>query len=62
MAVGARHEARRVLRYIAGHAGADGHWSQNMWLDGTPYWQGVQMGRNGAADSLVDLAARRRRD
>ena len=22
---------------------ADGHWPQNMWLDGKPYWSGIQI-------------------
>jgi len=36
----------------------DGHWSQNMWLDGTPYWQGIQMDETALPILLVDLAAR----
>jgi glucoamylase len=37
---------------------ADGHWSQNMWLDGSPYWDGVQMDETALPILLVDLARR----
>ena len=37
---------------------ADGHWPQNMWLDGTPYWNGVQMDETALPILLVDLARR----
>ena len=35
--------ARRTLRYLLSTQEADGSWAQNLWLDGTPYWNGVQM-------------------
>jgi glucoamylase len=37
---------------------ADGHWPQNMWLDGTPYWTGMQMDETAFPILLVDLARR----
>ena len=58
LAVGARHSARRVLRYLQVTQEEDGHWSQNMWLDGTPYWTGIQMDETALPILLVDLAAR----
>ncbi|HTM03654.1 MAG TPA: glucan 1,4-alpha-glucosidase [Vicinamibacterales bacterium] len=58
IAAGAREEARRVLRYLQVTQEPDGHWSQNMWLDGTPYWQGIQMDETALPILLVDLAAR----
>ena len=58
IAAGARQEARRVLRYLQVTQEADGHWSQNMWLDGTPYWHGIQMDETALPILLVDLAAR----
>jgi glucoamylase len=58
LAVGARDEARRVLRYLQVTQEVDGHWAQNMWLDGTPYWHGVQMDETALPILLVDLAAR----
>jgi glucoamylase len=35
--------ARRTLRYLISTQEADGRWAQNLWLDGTPYWSGLQM-------------------
>ena len=58
LAVGARHSARRVLRYLQVTQEPDGHWSQNMWLDGTPYWQGIKMDETALPILLVDLSAR----
>jgi glucoamylase len=58
LAAGAHEDAGRVLRYLAVTQEADGHWPQNMWLDGTPYWNGVQMDETGSPILLVDLAKR----
>lgn len=58
LAAGARADVRRALRYLAVTQEADGHWPQNMWLDGTPYWNGVQMDETGFPILLVDLARR----
>jgi glucoamylase len=58
IAAGAEQEARRVLRYLRVTQESDGSWSQNMWLDGTPYWHGVQMDETALPILLVDLAAR----
>jgi glucoamylase len=43
LAAGNGEDARRVLFYLIGTQDADGHWPQNMWLDGRPYWGGLQM-------------------
>ena len=43
LGLGARREARNTLRYLIATQKADGSWSQNQWLGGTPYWQGVQL-------------------
>ena len=43
MAAGATHEARSVLHYLQATQEADGHWAQNMWLDGLPYMTGIQL-------------------
>ncbi len=58
LAAGAREEGLRALRYLAVTQEPDGHWPQNMWLDGTPYWDGVQMDETGFPILLVDLADR----
>lgn len=56
--VGAHEHVGRVLRYLEVTQEPDGHWSQNMWLDGTPYWHNVQMDETALPILLVDLAAR----
>ncbi len=43
IAMGHNVQARRTLRYLMSTQEADGRWAQNLWLDGTPYWNGVQM-------------------
>jgi glucoamylase len=58
LAAGALPEVRRVLAYLQTTQEADGHWGQNMWLDGTPYWIGIQMDETALPILLVDLARR----
>jgi glucoamylase len=43
LAIGAVREASNTLRYLLATQLADGHWSQNQWLGGKPYWSGVQL-------------------
>ena len=43
LAVGATPEALDTLRYLRATQLADGHWNQNQWLGGKPYWTGVQL-------------------
>ena len=58
LAVGAHEDASRVLSYLQATQEPDGHWSQNMWLDGSPYWNGIQMDETALPILLVDLARR----
>jgi len=58
LAAGAKEDMGRVLLYLAATQEADGGWPQNMWLDGTPYWNGVQMDEAGLPILLADLANR----
>ncbi|MBV6423539.1 MAG: Glucoamylase [Steroidobacteraceae bacterium] len=58
LAAGAHDDVRRVLRYLETTQEADGHWPQNMWLDGTPYWNGIQMDEAAFPILLADLARR----
>jgi len=55
-ALGAHEDVRRVLRYLEKTQAADGHWPQNMWVDGSPYWQGIQLDESAFPILLVDLA------
>lgn len=58
LAAGAGDEAVRVLNYLRATQEPDGHWPQNTWLDGTPYWQGVQMDECAFPILLVEMALR----
>lgn len=58
LAAGAKSEARQIVRYLQSIQEADGHWPQNCWLDGTPFWNGVQMDECAFPILLVDLARR----
>ncbi|HEX9078684.1 MAG TPA: glycoside hydrolase family 15 protein, partial [Desulfuromonadaceae bacterium] len=60
LAAGAGDDVRRVLSYLHSTQEGDGHWPQNMWLDGTPYWDGIQMDETAFPVLLVDLAWRER--
>jgi glucoamylase len=55
VAAGAFDDAHRVLRWLEATQEADGHWPQNAWLDGEPYWNGVQMDECAFPILLVDL-------
>lgn len=47
LALGEVHESRSILRYLIATQNEDGHWSQNQWLDGTPFWGGEQLDETG---------------
>src|SRR5262249_14345949 len=59
LAAGAIGDAVRVLRYLETTQEADGRWPQNMWLDGRPYWNGLQMDEAALPILLVDLLRRK---
>jgi glucoamylase len=42
-AVGSPDASRRALIYLAARQRPDGGFPQNFWVDGTPYWQGIQL-------------------
>lgn len=48
-------DAGRVLNYLMVTQEQDGHWPQNMWLDGAPYWRGIQMDQTALPVLLVEL-------
>jgi glucoamylase len=43
VAAGATDDAMRTASYLEVTQEVDGHWPQNMWIDGTPFWNGIQM-------------------
>jgi glucoamylase len=58
LAGGAVSDAIRVLHYLQVTQEADGHWAQNMWLDGRPYWNGLQMDETALPILLLDMICR----
>jgi len=58
LALGAHEDAARVIQYLRVTQEEDGHWPQNMWMDGTSYWGGIQMDETAFPILLVDLAQR----
>ena len=58
LAADAVGDAARVVTYLQAVQEEDGRWAQNMWLDGTPYWTGVQIDECAFPILLVDLAWR----
>ncbi|MGC2167440.1 MAG: glycoside hydrolase family 15 protein [Gallionella sp.] len=59
LALGAEDEARDILRYLIATQHADGHWYQNQWLGGKPYWQGEQLDETAFPVLLAANLARR---
>ena len=43
LAAGDVKQALQILTYLRSIQQPDGHWPQNVWSDGTPYWPGIQM-------------------
>jgi glucoamylase len=58
LAAGAVVDAARVLRYLEVTQEAAGNWAQNLWLDGRPYWGGIQMDETAFPVLLLDLLRR----
>lgn len=58
LAAGATDDVHRVIHYLHVTQEADGHWPQNMWMDGTPYWSGYQLDETAFPILLLDLARR----
>lgn len=55
IALGAGTMAARVLKYLLTTQEYDGHWSQNMWLEGVPYWNGIQLDQAALPILLIEL-------
>jgi glucoamylase len=58
LAAGAVDDAVRVLRYLQATQEGAGNWAQNLWLDGRPYWGGIQMDETAFPILLLDLLRR----
>lgn len=59
LAFGGEAEARDTLRYLIATQNVEGHWQQNQWLGGEPYWRGVQLDEAAYPVLLAALLADR---
>jgi glucoamylase len=60
LAAGHADGARHALHYLMVTQEADGHWAQNMWLDGCAYWTGTQLDETAFPILLADHLRRRK--
>ena len=58
IAAGYAADAKRVLDYLHVVQEKDGHWAQNLWLDGTPYWTGIQVDETALPILLIEMLRR----
>ncbi len=58
LAIGATDDAGRVVEYLRTTQESTGAWPQNMWLDGTAYWGGIQMDETAFPILALDAAVR----
>src|SRR6185312_2950322 len=58
-AAGHPDAARHALHYLMTTQEADGHWPQNMWLDGRRYWGSDQLDETAFPILLADQLRRR---
>ncbi len=58
VAAGLYDEALAVLNYLQSVQERDGSWPQNMWLDGSHYWSGIQLDECAFPILLVDMMLR----
>lgn len=58
LAAGAYDRVSGALHFLESTQQLDGHWPQNMWIDGTAYWNGVQMDETALPILLVGLSQR----
>ncbi|HDP90185.1 MAG TPA: glucan 1,4-alpha-glucosidase [Thioalkalivibrio sp.] len=59
LAAGDRETPVQILDYLSSRQQNDGYWLQNFWVDGRPYWKGLQLDEVGYP---VLLAERLRRE
>jgi glucoamylase len=55
LAAGAKEATLSVLHYLRLAQEPDGHWLQNMWLDGSAYWEGIQLDETALPVLLINM-------
>ncbi|HXQ63333.1 MAG TPA: glycoside hydrolase family 15 protein, partial [Steroidobacteraceae bacterium] len=59
LALGCTADAQRILAYLIATQQADGHWFQNQWLGGKPFWEGIQLDETAFPVLLAGALAER---
>ena len=59
VALGSVADAQRILIYLIATQQANGHWLQNQWLGGKPFWQGIQLDETAFPVLLASALAER---
>jgi len=59
LALGCVEDAQRILIYLIATQQANGHWLQNQWLGGKPFWQGIQLDETAFPVLLASALAER---
>jgi glucoamylase len=59
LALGCVADARDILSYLIATQQGDGHWLQNQWLGGKPFWQGIQLDETAFPVLLASALAER---
>jgi glucoamylase len=59
LALKSKDEVLKILNYLMSTQEADGKWSQNMWLEGIPWWTGIQMDEIALPILLVEQCERK---
>ncbi len=58
LALKAYDDTMRILNYLMSTQKEDGSWPQNMWLEGTPHWKGLQMDQTAFPIVIVERCNR----
>jgi glucoamylase len=59
LALGCITDAQHILSYLIATQQGDGHWLQNQWLGGKPFWQGIQLDETAFPVLLASALAER---
>jgi glucoamylase len=54
LALRTKNDALRIMNYLLSMQKPDGSWPQNMWLEGMPHWNGIQMDQTALPIILLD--------
>jgi glucoamylase len=58
LALKSNDDTMRILNYLMSTQKADGSWPQNMWLEGTPHWKGLQIDQTAFPILIVERCDR----